>query len=65
MRRLETECPDCEALAAYVDRGLGKRDRTKLEQHIASCPQCIRLIAGVIRTLVEPRQDSKCWLMRP
>lgn len=47
------QCPDCEALAAYVDHGLGKRDRTKLERHIASCQKCVGLIAGVIRTFVE------------
>lgn len=47
------DCPDCEALAAYVDHGLEKRERTKLEQHIASCATCIAVIAGVIRTLSE------------
>ena len=46
-------CPDSETLAAYVDHGLEKRERTQLEQHIASCSICISVIAGVISTLAE------------
>ena len=46
-----TSCPDSEALAAYIDRGLRKRERLLLEEHLASCPACIALIAGVVRVL--------------
>jgi anti-sigma factor RsiW len=46
-----TSCPDSEALAAYIDRGLMKRERIVLEEHLASCPTCIALIAGVVRVL--------------
>lgn len=53
MRKSPEICPDCEALAAYVDHGLEKRERTQLEQHISSCSSCIAVIAGVIRTLAE------------
>ncbi len=42
-------------MAAYVDRGLKKCERGQLEQHIASCSQCISLIAGVIRAVAELR----------
>lgn len=44
-------CPDSEALAAYIDRGLMKRERFLLEEHLASCRTCIALIAGVVRVL--------------
>ena len=44
-------CPDSEALAAYIDRGLMKRERLRLEDHLAACPTCIALIAGVVRVL--------------
>ena len=46
-----TSCPDPEALAAYIDRGLRKRERFLLEEHLASCPTCIALIAGVVRVM--------------
>lgn len=46
-----TSCPESEALAAYIDRGLRKRERFLLEEHLASCPTCIALIAGVVRVL--------------
>ena len=46
-----TSCPDSEALAAYIDRGLRKRELFLLEEHLASCPNCIALIAGVVHVL--------------
>jgi hypothetical protein len=49
-----TSCPDPEALAAYIDRGLRKRERFLLEDHLASCPTCIALIAAVVRVFAAP-----------
>jgi CHAT domain-containing protein len=46
-------CPQPEVLAAYVDRGLSLSERARVDAHLASCPQCIALIAGVARTVVE------------
>src|SRR5690349_1685657 len=46
-------CPEPEVLAAYVDRGLSLSERARVEIHLASCPQCVALVAGVARTVEE------------
>jgi len=46
-------CPEPEVLAAYVDRGLSLSERARVEVHLASCPQCVALVAGVARTVEE------------
>jgi anti-sigma factor RsiW len=46
-------CPAAEVLAAYVDRGLSLAERARVDAHLASCPQCIALVAGVVRTVAE------------
>ncbi len=48
-----TGCPVPEVLAAYVDRGLSLSERARVDAHLASCPQCIALVAGVARTVAE------------
>ena len=44
-------CVEAEVLAAYVDRGLSLAERARVESHLASCPQCTALLAGVVRTV--------------
>jgi CHAT domain-containing protein/tetratricopeptide (TPR) repeat protein len=46
-------CPEPEVLAAYIDRGLSLSERARVDVHLASCPQCIALVAGVARTVEE------------
>lgn len=46
-------CPEPEVLAAYVDHGLSLSERARVEVHLASCPQCIALVAGAARTVAE------------
>lgn len=46
-------CPDLEVLATYVDRGLSLSERSRVDSHLASCPQCIALVAGAARTVAE------------
>ena len=46
-------CPEPEVLAAYVDHGLSLSERARVESHLASCPQCIALVAGAARTVAE------------
>ncbi len=46
-------CPEPEVLAAYIDRGLSLAERSRVEGHLASCPQCIALVAGVVRTVAD------------
>jgi len=48
-----TNCLDAEVLAAYVDRGLSLAERSRVDRHLASCPQCLALVAGVVRTVAE------------
>ena len=50
---LETRCVGPEVLAAYVDRGLSVSERDRVNAHLASCPQCLSLLAGVVRTAAE------------
>jgi len=46
-------CPEPEVLAAYVDRGLSLAERSRVDRHLASCPQCLALVAGVVRTVAD------------
>jgi hypothetical protein len=46
-------CLEPEVLAAYVDHGLSLAERVRVEGHLASCPQCTALLAGVVRTVAE------------
>jgi len=53
-----TRCPEPEVLAAYVDRGLSLAERARVDQHLASCPQCIALLAGVVRTVADVLEST-------
>jgi len=48
-----TRCPGPEVLAAYIDRGLSLAERSRVDHHLASCHQCIALVAGVVRTVAD------------
>jgi len=49
-----------ERLGAFTRDGLGKRDKTKIEEHLANCERCsqleseVRDINGTLRSLVAP-----------
>lgn len=51
-------CPDCEALAAYIDHGLKKLERIQVEEHMAACIDCIALVAGAVRVVAELKERS-------
>lgn len=53
MSETRKRCPDPEVLAAYVDRGLSLAERSRVDHHLASCPQCLALLAGVVRTVAD------------
>jgi CHAT domain-containing protein len=40
-------------LAAYVDHGLSLAERAGVDSHLASCPQCTALLAGLVRTVAD------------
>jgi CHAT domain-containing protein/tetratricopeptide (TPR) repeat protein len=44
-------CLEAEVLAAYVDHGLSLAERSRVDAHLASCPHCIAMLAGVVRTV--------------
>src|SRR5688572_23925808 len=46
-------CLEPEVLATYVDHGLSLAERARVEMHLASCPTCTALLAGVVRTVAE------------
>src|SRR5688572_28660478 len=46
-------CLEPEVLATYVDHGLSLAERARVETHLASCPTCTALVAGVVRKVVE------------
>ena len=38
------DCPSEQDLGLYLDRGLPRADREKIEEHLAKCPLCLDLI---------------------
>jgi anti-sigma factor RsiW len=38
-------------MSDYLDGELGSSRRTRMERHVAECPECRRLLAGLRRTL--------------
>ena len=53
-----TRCLEPEVLAAYVDRGLSLAERARVDHHLASCPQCLALVAGVVRTVADVLEST-------
>lgn len=49
-RRPAPPCPDPEALAAWVDQGLGAEERDRVTAHLAACDDCRTLVAHVLET---------------
>lgn len=50
---LKPRCPESEILASYIDGRLSLVERARLESHLAVCPTCIAVVAGVVRTLAD------------
>jgi hypothetical protein len=46
-------CPSLEALAAWIDQGLGAADRAWIDTHLVGCGECRVLVAQVIEIQVE------------
>lgn len=42
-------CPTDEELAAYIDGTLGRRDRKRIAEHLASCEDCFAVYMGTVR----------------
>ena len=50
-------CPDPEQLAAYIDAGLPPDERTLVERHLVTCPDCRDIIGGSVEALEEIRSN--------
>lgn len=42
-------CPPDDAIAAYVDGGLRKETKSRLESHLAKCERCRLIVADVVK----------------
>jgi hypothetical protein len=66
--RRAPECPDTEVLAAFADGSLGRRERTAIESHAASCAGCQAQLAVLARTApagVNGAGVSWRWMLLP
>ena len=50
----QASCPTSEALAAFVDRGVGAAEWAQIEAHLADCDECRLLIAHALETTMLP-----------
>jgi hypothetical protein len=61
-------CPTLEALAAWIDQGLGAADRAWIDTHFMGCRDCRLLVAQVIEIQVEAGAEAaqaaelRAWL---
>lgn len=46
-------CPTDEELAAYIDGRLGRRERKRITEHLASCEDCYEIYMGAVRFQLE------------
>ena len=53
-------CPTDEELAAYIDGKLGRADRKRITEHLASCEDCYAIYMGALRFQLEsePADDA-------
>lgn len=49
-------CPSAEQMAAYLERRLTAKDKTRLEAHLSHCDFCIGLISSVVRQLEKEKE---------
>ncbi len=59
-------CPDDESLAAFVDGNLTDSERVAIEGHLARCPRCYEIFAGVLRqSPASQSSGSRALVFRP
>lgn len=58
MERVLNSCPDPEALAAWIDRGVDAAERAEIEAHLSACDDCRYLVASVLDTQVAVAAES-------
>ncbi|HVS00080.1 MAG TPA: zf-HC2 domain-containing protein [Thermoanaerobaculia bacterium] len=59
----QTACPSDEDMAALLDGALPEADRDRVARHVASCPDCFELYAGVARLKLD--QETPIPKVRP
>ena len=58
------DCPDVEALAAYVDQTLTRGERESLQSHLALCARCQEQVAELAR-LSEAEEPARVLVLGP
>jgi len=58
------DCPDVEALAAYVDQTLTRGERESLQPHLALCARCQEQVGELVR-LSEAEEPAKVVVLGP
>lgn len=53
----DTECPDADWLALYVEQELGASDRARVAPHLVSCERCQAIVAAYERASVGAPQE--------
>jgi anti-sigma factor RsiW len=49
----------CDQLSSYLDGELSERQRARLDQHLAWCPSCRRILTNLGRTMAGLRRLGK------
>lgn len=57
-------CPEVEILAAYIERTLAPKERSRWEEHFAACARCQQTIAEIVR-LSEAEEPVMTPAVRP
>jgi hypothetical protein len=56
--RAADPCPTDEELAAYIDGGLSKAEKRRVEKHLAACADCFEIYSETARFLVDTSPAS-------
>src|ERR1051326_6319342 len=53
--------PDADLLSAYIEKGLARRERTQVVQHLAACRHCREIVA---LSLPDVAPQPRSWFSR-
>lgn len=65
MGKLKTkpsDCPDEELLAAYIEDSLSQKDKSKIEEHLLLCSECIDTLAVSSKVAKEVSSSKKSFV---
>lgn len=62
VKRMQSECPDPESLAVYLEGQLTSGERTLIEEHFLKCDKCRLIVSAAIKSedsVVAPSNTDK------